>query len=79
VQLPNHVVGLPASVLDRIVANHIGDCEVAHAARLVESASGRGGSAGGSAGLLADASVDPLAQQVGVSVVAGVLLDHVDQ
>ena len=28
---------------------------------------------------LADASVDPFPQQVGVAAVAGVLLDHVDQ
>jgi hypothetical protein len=31
------------------------------------------------AGLLADAPVDTLAEQVGVPVVAGVLLDHVHQ
>ena len=31
------------------------------------------------AGLLADAAVDALPQQVGMAVVAGVLLDHVDQ
>ena len=30
-------------------------------------------------GLLADASVDPLTQQVGVTGVAGVLVDHLDQ
>jgi hypothetical protein len=29
--------------------------------------------------LLADAAVNPLADEVGVAVVAGVLLDHVDQ
>jgi hypothetical protein len=29
--------------------------------------------------LLADASVDPLTQQVGVTEVAGVLVDHLDQ
>ena len=29
-------------------------------------------------GLLADAAVDPLAEQVGVAEVAGVLLDHVE-
>ena len=29
--------------------------------------------------LLADASVDPLTQQVGVTEVAGVLVDHFDQ
>jgi hypothetical protein len=28
--------------------------------------------------LLADTSIDPLAQQVGMAIVAGVLLDHVD-
>ena len=29
--------------------------------------------------LLAEASVDPLTQQVGVSIVAGILFDHVYQ
>jgi len=29
--------------------------------------------------LLSDASIDSLAEQVGVAVVAGILLDHVDQ
>ncbi len=29
-------------------------------------------------GLLADAAVDPLAEQIGVAEVAGVLLDHVE-
>ena len=30
-------------------------------------------------GLLTDAAVDPLPQEVGMAIVAGVLLDHVDQ
>jgi hypothetical protein len=32
-----------------------------------------------SSGLLADASVNMLAQEIGMAVVAGVLLDHVNQ
>lgn len=37
-----------------------------------------GATLGSFVGLLADAAVDPLAEQVGVAEVAGVLLDHVE-
>jgi hypothetical protein len=52
--------------------------------RVIPAAAGPGPAGGAQGtrlvrpGLLADAAVDPLAEQIGVAEVAGILLDHVE-